>query len=87
MKELDLEEFKFVLEKAEQHHFHMTRSLLKKLDERDQEIMRLRNLLTENDIDPFDLTRQMNMDLAAISDKFKKFDESLAKMEIDRSSW
>lgn len=87
MKELDLEEFKFVLEKAEQHHFHMTRSLLKKLDERDQEIMRLRNLLTENDIDPFDLTRQMNMDLAGITDKFKKFDESLTKMERDRSAW
>ena len=87
MKELDLEEFKFVLEKAEQHHFHMTRSLLKKLAERDQEVMRLRDLLKENGIDPFDLTRQMNMDLAQISDKFKKFDESLTKMERDRSAW
>jgi len=87
MTELDLNEFKDVLERAEQYHYHMSRSLLKKLDERDQEIMRLRNLLTENGIDPFDRTRQMNMDLARVSEKFQKFDEALANMERDRSAW
>lgn len=85
MTELDLEEFKYVLEKAEQHHFNMSRGLLKKLEERDQEIIRLRTLLTEHGIDPTSRTRQMEMNLAEIGKRFKSMEKQLDT--IDRSAW
>lgn len=85
MNELDLEEFKYVLEKAEQHHFNMSRGLLKKLEERDQEIIRLRTLLTEHGIDPTSRTRQMEMNLAEIGKRFKSMEKQLDT--IDRSAW
>lgn len=101
MNELDLEEFKYVLEKAEQHHFSMTRGLLRKLEERDQEIIRLRTLLTEHGIDPTSRTRQMEMNLAEIGKRFKRIESSVAQLDgydmrgmppppephYDRSSW
>lgn len=85
MNELDLEEFKYVLEKAEQHHFNMSRGLLKKLEERDQEIIRLRTLLIEHGIDPTKATRQMEMNLAEIGKRFKSMEKQLDR--IDRSAW
>jgi DNA-directed RNA polymerase sigma subunit (sigma70/sigma32) len=85
MKELNLDEFKDVLEKSEQHHFNMSRSLLKKLEERDQEIVRLRTLLTEHGIDPKSLTRQIDMNLAELGNRFKSMNERLDN--IDGSSW
>lgn len=85
MTELDLEEFKYVLEKAEQHHFNMSRGLLKKLEERDQEIIRLRTLLTEHGIDPTKSTRQIEMNLAELGARFKSMEKQLDT--IDRSAW
>ncbi|UCD39629.1 MAG: hypothetical protein JSV87_04255 [Candidatus Bathyarchaeota archaeon] len=85
MNELDLEEFRYVLEKAEQHHFSMTRGLLRKLEERDQEIIRLRTLLTEHGVDPTSRTRQMEMNLAEIGKRFKSMEKQLDT--IDRSAW
>lgn len=85
MSELNLSEFKEVLEKAEQHHFNMSRNLLRKLEERDQEIVRLRTLLIEHGVDPTKSTKQIEMNLAEIESRFKSMENQLDK--IDRSSW
>ena len=83
MNELNLDEFKDVMEKAEQHHFNMSRGLLKKLEERDQEIIRLRTLLTEHGIDPTKATRQIDMNLAELGARFNSMEKRLDN--IDRS--
>jgi len=64
---MELEAFKEALDKAADYHYDMSRSLLRKLEERDQEIIRLRTLLKEYGIDPTRQTRQieMNLDRAA----------------------
>lgn len=85
MNELNLKDFKDALDKAANYHYDMSRGLLKKLEERDQEIIRLRTLLSEHGIDPTSPTRQIHMDLAEIGNRFKSMENKLD--QIDRSAW
>ncbi len=88
MNELDLEEFKYVLEKAEQHHFNMSRGLLKKLEERDNEIIRLRTLLSEHGIDPCKAVRQRELIGVAQLDGYDmRGMPPPLEPHYDRSSW
>lgn len=87
MKEqlLDIDTFKGALDKAADYHYDMSRSLLRKLEERDQEIIRLRTLLSEHGIDPTKQTKQIEMNLAEIGKRFTSMEKQLDK--IDKSMW
>lgn len=87
MKEqlLDIDTFKGALDKAADYHYDMSRSLLRKLEERDQEIIRLRALLSEHGIDPTRQTKQIEMNLAEIGKRFTSMERQLDK--IDKSTW
>lgn len=80
-----LQEFKDALDRAADYHYDMSRSLLKKLGERDQEIVRLRTLLVEHGIDPTQPTRQIEMNLAELGNRLKSMEKQLDN--IDRSAW
>lgn len=84
-KLLDIDTFKGALDKAADYHYDMSRSLLRKLEERDQEIIRLRTLLKEYGIDPTSSTRQIEMNLAELGKRFKSMEKQLDN--IDRSAW
>lgn len=84
-KLLDIDTFKGALDKAADYHYDMSRSLLRKLEERDQEIIRLRTLLKEHGIDPTSSTRQIEMNLAELGKRFKSMEKQLDN--IDRSAW
>lgn len=80
-----LQEFKDALDRAADYHYDMSRSLLRKLEERDQEIIRLRTLLKEHGIDPTSSTRQIEMNLTELGNRFKSMEKQLDN--IDRSAW
>lgn len=82
---LDIEKFKGALDKAADYHYDMSRSLLRKLEERDQEIIRLRTLLSEHGIDPTKQTKQIEMNLAEIGKRFAAMEKQLDN--IDRAAW
>lgn len=82
---LELDKFKGALDKAADYHYDMSRSLLRKLEERDQEIIRLRTLLSEHGIDPTKQTKQIEMNLAEIGKRFTSMEKQLDK--IDKSMW
>jgi hypothetical protein len=82
---MELKEFKDALDKAADYHYDMSRSLLRKLGERDQEIIRLRTLLSEHGIDPTQATRQMEMNLAELGKRFSSMEKKLDN--IDKSVW
>jgi len=63
---LDIDAFKGALDKAADYHYDMSRSLLRKLEERDKEIIRLRSLLREHGIDPSKPVRQMELSVAQL---------------------
>jgi len=67
------------------HYFNVSKDLLDKLDLRDKEIMRLRNLLKEHGIDPFSPVKQIEIELKEIQTVFERAEKALDK--LDQSSW